>query len=229
MTQALATTDSSYIAVNGQSDITLEELLEANFGGKMPPPYKLTQVKIPAGGGLTWEIPGVGSEPELVREFSGVILHVQPGRMKFAGAFGTGPKEAPVCKSDDGIIGVGQPGGECATCPLAQWVDGKKPECPEHASVYVLLPDRLIPIVVTLPSTSLKAITDYKTGLFNITKPVYGVETKFSLIRREAGGNKFSVVSLSKTATAIAPADRAKFRQMGRDISDYFAAQRHGA
>ena len=222
---ALAISDSAYIAINGQGDITLEELIESN-GGKMPPPHKLTHVTIPGGGGLSWEIPGVGDEPEIVRDFVGVVLHVQPGRVKYKSAFGQGPKEAPVCKSDDGIIGVGQPGGECASCPLAQWVDGKKPECPEHADVYVLRPLSLIPVVVRLPASSLKVLADYRTGLFNATKPVYGVETKFSLIRREAGGNKFSVVSLSKTDTAIPAADRATFREMGKQIANYFVAQR---
>lgn len=223
MTQALAIPTSSYIAVNGLSDITLEELLEANYGGQMPPPHKLTQIHIPGGGGLTWEIPGVGGEPELVREFVGVALHAQPGRVKYKNPFGKGPKEAPVCQSNDGITGVGQPGGECATCPLAQWVDGKRPECPEHISVYILRPTSLIPVVLTLPATSIKPWNDYKNGLFNAMTPVYGAETKFSLMRRESGGNKFSVVSLSKTDTAVSKEERAQFRAMGKNIADYFA------
>jgi len=36
----------------------------------------------------------------------------------------------PDCKSADGITGVGDPGGECKTCPMSQWgADGKPPPC----------------------------------------------------------------------------------------------------
>lgn len=225
MTTALAKSESAYIAVNGQSDITLQELLDANYGGKMPPPYKLTHVTLPAGGGLVWEIPGVGEEPETSREIVGVILHVQSRRIKYRNPFGVGPKEAPVCKSDDGITGEGDPGGECAECPLSKWNGDQKPECPEYADAYVLLQDRLIPLVITLPATSLKAINDYRTGLFNIMKPVYGVETKFTLQRREAGSNKFSTVVLNKTDTVISPDERGQFRAMGQQIAAYFASK----
>lgn len=29
-----------------------------------------------------------------------------------------------VCRSGDGLTGIGNPGGECATCPMADWVPG---------------------------------------------------------------------------------------------------------
>lgn len=31
-----------------------------------------------------------------------------------------------LCRSDDAVIGVGNPGGNCATCPLAQWTGPKE-------------------------------------------------------------------------------------------------------
>ena len=35
-----------------------------------------------------------------------------------------------LCSSDDGIFGVGEPGGDCATCGMARWQNDEKPRCP---------------------------------------------------------------------------------------------------
>lgn len=41
-----------------------------------------------------------------------------------------GDVSQPDCKSTDGITGVGDPGGECRTCPMSQWgQDGSPPPC----------------------------------------------------------------------------------------------------
>lgn len=40
------------------------------------------------------------------------------------------------CRSHDMVVGVGEPGGDCQTCPLAQW--GEKNEAPLCSEVYNL-------------------------------------------------------------------------------------------
>ncbi len=220
MTQALAATtpsDLAYIAVNGEGDITLQELLDANFNGKMPPPHKLDRINVPAGGGLSWEIPNAGDSIS-TRELTGIILHRQLTRLYFPNPYGGGKKEAPTCKSEDGIIGVGTPGGTCGDCPLGQFTGDKRPACQEKELVYLLLPERLLPAVLVLPATSLKGIRDYSMSLLQVAKPLYGVETKFTLTRREVGGNKFSVAVPTKTDTVISPADRQTFKAMKDEI-----------
>lgn len=32
-----------------------------------------------------------------------------------------------MCRSSDSVIGVGNPGGECATCPMSKWIPSTKP------------------------------------------------------------------------------------------------------
>lgn len=34
---------------------------------------------------------------------------------------------AVLCRSSDGVVGVGNPGGECASCPMNKWVPSRKP------------------------------------------------------------------------------------------------------
>lgn len=223
-TALVKATNVNYLAVNGESDITLQELLDANYGGKFPPPYKLDHVTVPAGGGLSWEIPTPG-KPILTQELTGIVLHRQSTRLYFPNPFGGGKKEAPTCKSDDGLIGIGQPGGNCQDCPLGQFTDSGRPKCQEKEHVYLLLPDRLLPIVLVLPATSLKGIRDYSMSLLQVAKPLYGVETTFSLTRKESGGNKFSVAVPTMTDTVVSAEDRKTFKAMKEEIQAYLKAQ----
>lgn len=43
----------------------------------------------------------------------------------------------PLCRSNDGVTGEGDPGGRCATCPMSKWTDGKRPECGENRDLLV--------------------------------------------------------------------------------------------
>ena len=44
----------------------------------------------------------------------------------------------PACKSLDGVTGVGNPGGRCATCKLSQWNGDERPKCNQEINVLVL-------------------------------------------------------------------------------------------
>lgn len=78
-------------------------------------------IKIPAGGGLAWTLP----DGEPAKEIQCVILHRQPVRAFWREAF-SGEGNPPDCTSIDNLIGQGDPGGECATCPLNEWGSGSR-------------------------------------------------------------------------------------------------------
>lgn len=51
-----------------------------------------------------------------------------------------------LCRSEDSVVGVGVPGGVCATCPMSQWSDGpdgrrQAPPCNFFYSYIVYIPD----------------------------------------------------------------------------------------
>jgi len=49
----------------------------------------------------------------------------------------------PLCRSENGIVGAGDPGGNCSKCSYAKWVDNVKPLCSEIMAYHVLpLPER---------------------------------------------------------------------------------------
>lgn len=64
-----------------------------------------------------------------------VVLDGKNSRAYYASAYDpkaakTGSLNPPDCKSNDGVQGVGTPGGDCKTCPLATWGEnGTPPAC----------------------------------------------------------------------------------------------------
>lgn len=51
-----------------------------------------------------------------------------------------------MCRSEDSVVGVGVPGGACATCPMSQWSDGpdgrrQAPPCNFFYSYIVYVPE----------------------------------------------------------------------------------------
>ena len=99
---------------------------------------------------------------------------------------------------------------ECATCPYNQW--GSKGLLPElnasptakgkavtnQKAVYILLSDRELPVELVLPPTSLQAFDAYIAGLLNRGIPVQSVVTKFTQVRKEQGGLRWSVVQFEQ-------------------------------
>ena len=123
------------------------------------------RVKIPSGGGLSFEIPGEDEEnPESAPELVGVILHHHPVNTYWKEAF-SGANEQPDCSSIDGKTGVDRETGEiksCAECPYNQFgSDGQGKACKNVHRVYLLREGNPIPVILSLPPTSLKSLRDY--------------------------------------------------------------------
>lgn len=122
------------------------------------------RVKIPSGGGLAFEVPGDDPDsPEMEKELVGVIIDHHPINVYYAAAY-SGGNAPPDCASEDGKFGVGTPGGNCATCPLNQWGsagDGRGKACQNKRRIYLLRDGDLFPVLLTLPSTSIRNFSDY--------------------------------------------------------------------
>ena len=123
------------------------------------------RVKIPSGGGLAFELPGEDDEnPESATEIVGVILDHHPvnayWREKFAGG-----NEQPDCSSYDGKQGVERETGEiknCSVCPYSLFgSDDKGKACKNVHRVFILREGNPVPLVLSLPPTSLKYMRDY--------------------------------------------------------------------
>lgn len=196
------------------------------------------RVKIPSGGGLAFEVPGDDPEnPDTEKEIVGVIVDHHPVNAYWADKY-AGGNNPPDCSSMDAKFGVDQDGNRkpCDTCPMNQWgsdQEGRGKACKNMHRVYILREGEMLPLLLTLPPTSLKNLSDY-LGLRVITKGLrsYGVITKVSLKKAQnAGGINYSqaVFSLAgklspeqtKAMAEYSQGIRSITRQLAVDADEY--------
>lgn len=187
------------------------------------------RVKIPSGGGLAFEVPGDDPEsPDLVKELVGIIVDHHPINVYYANPY-TGGNTPPDCSSEDGKVGTGTPGGDCATCPLNQWGSdpdgGRGKACQNRRRIYLLREGETLPVLLTLPTTSLKAFSDYiAKRVLAKGKRSYEVITKITLRRATSA----SGIAYSQAQFAVAgylDAEKAKQAQeMSESIKAYTRA-----
>ena len=115
------------------------------------------RIKIPAGGSTAFEIPGDGDEMEMAKEVKGVILLHHPAYAYYTEKY-SGGSNPPDCGSFNGIQGTGNPGGACASCPYNQFGsgEGQSKACKNRRMLYILMENELFPMVLSLPTGSLK-------------------------------------------------------------------------
>jgi len=198
-------------------------------------PVSLIRVKIPTGGATTFEIPITEDEPEIVKEIEGVIIDHYPVNALWPNKF-DGKVQNPECYSLDGKIGVGNPGGSCATCPFNKFgsaEDGIGKKCKNMHRVYIIRSGEFVPLLITLPPTSLKNFSDYLfKRLLQKGLRSYQVITKITLKKAQnSSGIAYSQAQFSlvrpltedevKQAVAFAASIRTLTRQMMIDDEDY--------
>lgn len=142
----------------GLADVVTEEM-----DGLGPMPFD--RVKLPSGGGLAFEIPGDDPEqPESAMAITGVILDHHAANAYWREEF-DGSNTPPDCSSTDGKTGIERATGEirdCSRCPYNQFgSDGDKKACKNIHQVYILRSGNPIPLLLTLPPTSIKSMRDY--------------------------------------------------------------------
>ena len=153
------------------------------------------RIKIPSAGSTVFEVPGEKpNEPDAVKEFSGVILHHHTLHAYYKDKY-TGGNSPPDCGSLDGIAGEGDPGGNCAVCPLNRFGSGENGSkaCKNRRRIYVLREGEIFPLLLSLPTGSLKEFTRYIKRLLSKGRRTNSVITQFSLKKAtNSGGIAYS-------------------------------------
>lgn len=164
-------------------------------------------VKVPSGGGLAFELPGDNPDsPETVTDLAGVIVHHHPVNAYWKEAF-SGGNQQPDCSSIDGKNGIEMATGElheCESCPFNQFGsagDGSNGKaCKNGHRVYILREGEVLPLLLTLPPTSLKGFKDYLAKRVVLKgKRSWHVVTRVTLKKEQnSGGIKYSSCVFSK-------------------------------
>ena len=192
---ALTAQETTEIAVSGYNQLAnvdmatmmAEELdgLDAGF----------ERIKIPSAGSTVFEVPGEDpAEPEAVKEFSAVILYHHPLFAYYKSKY-TGGNNPPDCGSFDGMIGEGDPGGDCKTCRFNQFGTGENGSkaCKNRRRIFVLREGEIFPLLLSLPTGSLKELTRYLKRLLSKGRKSNSVVTRFSLKKAtNSGGLAYS-------------------------------------
>lgn len=160
-------------------------------------------LKVPAGGGLAFEVPGDDpNNPDLVKEFNAVILYHHPMLAYYKEKY-TGGSQAPDCGSFDGVTGIGEPGGKCSECPLNCFGSGENggKACKTKRRLFLLREGESIPVVLNLPTGSLKEFSKYiMFSVIGKNKRPNQVVTTFSLTKAQNNGG----ISYSKVICKVA-------------------------
>lgn len=127
----------------------------------------LDNVKVPSGGGITFEVPSDDpNNPNVEKALTGVVVYHNPLNSYWSKPF-TGENEAPDCMSINAKQGIDLATGECKNClvcPLNKFGDnGEGKKCRNMHRLYILLQGATMPIVLNVPPSSLGAFKTYIT------------------------------------------------------------------
>lgn len=198
------------------------------------------RANVPSGGGLAFELPGEdGGDTESAAEIVGIILDHHPVNAYWAEKF-SGGNAQPDCASYDGRQGVERATGEvrdCGRCPYNQFgSDDRGKACKNVHRVLVLREGNPVPLMLSLPPTSIKYMRDY------IAKQIvlkgfrcWQAVTRITLKKeKNAAGIVYSRAAFAfagkldpekaKAAEAMRDCVRQQYRQMDVDGADYNTA-----
>ena len=158
------------------------------------------RVKIPGGGSLQFEIPSDDPEnPDYTKYIEGVILYNHDTCAYWPEGSEYDDNVTPLCSSVDGKTGYGAPGGVCATCALNQYGSvekGKGKACKNMRNLYILRSGEHMPMLLSLPPTSLRPYSDFITAAFATRRrPIYSGVVQIGLKRVDNGSNTYSVAT----------------------------------
>jgi len=191
--QEIITTENNAFAVSANLGASLgEEMQGLNL--------TFDRIKVPSGGGLAFEVPSDNpANPDMAKEIKAVILYHHPVHAYYKEKF-TGGNEAPDCSSLDGIAGIDKETGEikaCKECELNKFGSGENggKACKTKRRIFLLMENSAIPVIFSMPTTSLNDFSKYILRLVGKNKKSFQVVTKFTLKKEQnSGGIVFSKV-----------------------------------
>lgn len=164
------------------SQITVPEitaLIRDNIGAGVSI-AALERVKVPASGSTVWTREEESDAPA-PREIAGIIIYFKDRRAYWPKKYEGGAGDPPQCASDNGITGTGNPGGDCAGCKFAAWgsaPDSRGQACKATRLLYILQPTSLLPIVLSVPPTSIQPVRKYLLRLVSERLAYHSVVTR---------------------------------------------------
>ena len=196
----------------------LERAMQVNLGSGGLSTSMFPKVVVPSGGGTAWQVPTVSGEKNM-DAIVGVIIFSQPAKSYYKLPYEEAgvTKTPPDCASLDGMVGVGNPGGQCFKCPLNQYesaAKGKGKACADLRLLFILGQESILPMMVKLPPTSVKHVDTYMARLAGTLDTYTDVVTAITLKKEKNEGG----VSYSEAHFAMVR----RLTEDDKKIVDYF-------
>ena len=220
--QVPAVVDVSQFAIVKCDAQEFASIVEENCGPEGVNLRDLDVATFPSGTGLSFQVQDIeDDDPVEIKEITGVIIYKHPHR-----AYHQLPMDhpdssrVPDCYSEDCIHGIAMsehaPAERlCTQCPHNIWGSGKNggKACGQRLRLFVMQPDSILPLVVDLPTMSLKSINKYLTRLTKRQYRLCEVLTTIKL-KQEANksGTKFAMATFR--GTPLSPEDAQMFRSI---------------
>ncbi len=216
-------------------------IVQENLKGQVITPFSLDRIKIPAGGGTSWEIPDLLEDTISIKAFHGLILNFTHGRSFWEHGLDEGGLAGPPnCISVDLDVGHGSPGGPCATCPKNEWESGRQGRgkaCREKMMLFLLMENTFIPRVIQVPTTSIKVVRSFMLRLASEGIPFYSIIPEFTLkqVQQAGGGLNYSqmVITIKKgedgKAEMLNVAEVERLKELREQLSPILEAQYQSA
>lgn len=183
------------------------------------------RIKIPSGGSTAFEIPdGDGEDTTMVKEITGVILLHHPAYAYYTEKY-AGGSNPPDCGSFDGVTGHGNPGGSCASCPNNVFGsgEGQSKACKNRRMIYILMEGELFPMVLSLPTGSLKEFTKYLKRQLSKGRKLNQVVTRISLKKATSGSGIAYSQAVFTFDRVLTPEERTAMARMTDSVKAYAA------
>ena len=204
-TTELALAQSYPLAKNDLANFA--QAMRDNLGGEEISPMDLVRLKVPSGGATVWTLETEAGEED-AKEIDGVIIYSAKQRIFWRDAF-SGGSTPPDCFAEDGITGHGDPGGECSSCPNAQFGtgnNGRGQACKMRWLLFLARPGNVLPMVIDVPPSSLKAVRQYMLKLTSAGTLAATVVTGLALEKdKNQDGIAYSKVKLHTVAKVDDP------------------------
>lgn len=230
---------AEYAAVAANTTQIVQTIRE-NLAGEQIGEFDLDRVKMPAGGGTSWEVPTLDGS-EAVRELVGVIAFTKQARSYWREPY-SGENTPPDCSSPDGqeataTGGFTPPATQgshgryyCESCALAQWGsadgDSRGQACKLSRQVFLLTPEALLPLVVSLPPTSLAPAKKFFQRLASHAIPYREIVTKITLEKVSGSGVPDYSRAVFSAGERLTPEQVSKVREYSAALEPIFLSTR---
>lgn len=163
------------------------------------------RIKMPTGKSKAFEVESDNpDDPDMEKELHGVILFSHKMNTRWEGEFG-GENRMPVCSSWDAKNGVLFETGEaksCDKCPFNNFKeDGTGKDCKNMRRIYLMLDGKPHLYLLTVPPTSLKAVSTQLKRIMSNGTPFTRIVCAFQLEGAVSkGGKDYAKITVKKIA-----------------------------